>query len=176
VTTAQSVRTGLLFIAATAAVLVAHALAKVVALSVLFELVAAGASAGIAISLYPVLGAYGVGAVVFRSIEAVMYTVGAIALFDSSALALREHAILAGVFAFCAGAGMYYWALLRSRILPWWLAAWGLIGVALMFVACVLALSSGRPITSYVTLALPIAVQEMVLAVWLIASPGARRA
>jgi len=38
-----------------------------------------------------------------------------------------------------------------------------------MTAACVLALFSGNRITSYIPLAAPIAVQEMVLAVWLIA-------
>ena len=38
-----------------------------------------------------------------------------------------------------------------------------------MMAACVLALFSGNLITSYIPLAAPIALQEMVLAVWLIA-------
>jgi undecaprenyl pyrophosphate phosphatase UppP len=38
----------------------------------------------------------------------------------------------------------------------------------LMLTACVLALFSGNRITSYIPLAAPIAVQEIVLGVWLI--------
>lgn len=38
-----------------------------------------------------------------------------------------------------------------------------------MIAACVLALFSQRPIQTYTILVLPIAVQELVLAVWLIA-------
>jgi hypothetical protein len=37
-----------------------------------------------------------------------------------------------------------------------------------MLAACVLALFSDSPVTGYVLLALPIGVQELVLAVWLI--------
>lgn len=43
-----------------------------------------------------------------------------------------------------------------------------IVPIILMLTACVLALFSGNRITSYIPLAAPIAVQEMVLAVWLI--------
>jgi len=170
----QSVRTGVLFIVATASVLAGNALSthgRVVA-----ELVAAVSSAGIAASLFTALGSLGPGAVAFRSIEGVLYAIGAFALLSPHAGALREHAILGGVFAFCAGATLYYVSFFRSRVVPRWLSLWGIVGTALMSIACVLSLESGAPITSHVLLALPIAVQEMVLAVWLIASPRARPA
>ena len=41
-------------------------------------------------------------------------------------------------------------------------------GASLMMTACLLALFSNSPVTGYVLLALPIAVQEMVFAVWLL--------
>ncbi|MFL5734436.1 MAG: DUF4386 domain-containing protein [Chloroflexia bacterium] len=162
----------------------------------LLELIAAGTSAGIAIVLYPVLKSWGrglaLGAVVFRAIEAVMYVLGAVnmlALHDvaqqftqaagadrawlqalgDSLISVREVAILAGVFAFALGAFMYYCLFYRSRLVPRWLSGWGIVAVLLMLVACLLALFSGNPVSSYVVLILPIAVQEMVLAVWLIA-------
>ncbi len=61
-----------------------------------------------------------------------------------------------------------YVALYRSGLLPRWLSAWGVLGAVSMLTACVLALWAGRPVTGYVVLALPIAVQEMVLAGWLL--------
>ena len=89
---------------------------------------------------------------------------------------MREDAILAGVFAFILGALMYYYVLYRSRLVPRWLSGWGIAAGFPMLIACLLAAFSHTPVTSYTILILPIAVQEMVLAAWLIFrgfSPGA---
>jgi hypothetical protein len=204
---------GILFIAATAASLLGTAVEQPalagsdsltriaenmprLAAGGLFELVAAGTSAGIAIALYSVLkrwsGLLAMGAVVFRAIEAVMYTVGAVSMLSlltvaqqfthttrtdhawlqalgDALLALRQEAILAGVFAFAVGGLMYYAVFYRSRLVARWLSGWGIAAELVMLVACLLALFSRNAVTSYTILALPIAVQEMVLAVWLIA-------
>jgi hypothetical protein len=81
---------------------------------------------------------------------------------------MREHATLAAVFAFSLGAFMYYYLFFQSRLIPRWLSGWGIAASVLMLAACLLALFSDRYVTGYVLLILPIAVQEMVLAVWLI--------
>jgi hypothetical protein len=201
-----------LFIVATAASLVGSAVEPVltrtdyltrisqnansVAAGGLLELIAAGTSVAIAIALFPVLkrwnASLALGSVVFRTIEAVMYTVGAVGLltlltvgqlFARAATAdrasvqaigdalvgVRQESVLAGVFAFAVGALMYYAIFYRSQLIPRWLSGWGIVGVILMLVACLSALLTRNPVTSYVILILPIAVQEMVLAVWLIA-------
>ncbi len=44
-----------------------------------------------------------------------------------------------------------------------------MVAIVLTMVACLLALFSRRPLTTYTIVLLPIAVQEMVLAIWLIA-------
>ena len=81
---------------------------------------------------------------------------------------MREHATLAAVFAFSLGAFMYYYLFFQSRLIPRWLSGWGIAATVLMLAACLLALFSGSYVTGYALLILPIAVQEMVLAVWLI--------
>jgi hypothetical protein len=63
---------------------------------------------------------------------------------------------------------MYYIAFYRSRLVPRWLSGWGIVGVVSMMLASVMALFSDNPVTGYTTLILPIAVQEMVLAFWLL--------
>lgn len=204
---------GALFIIATAAVLAATAISQPVldhadyltrvasgagrlSGAALLDFVAAAASAGIAISLYPVLRRWNVGlalgSVAFRTMEALLYIAGLVSLLSlvdlsrqfagaspaervslqaigDSLLSLRQEAIVAGVLAFSLGALMYYYLFYRSRLIPRWLSGWGIVAIVLMAVACVLAWFSHNPVTSYTILALPIAVQEMVLAVWLIA-------
>jgi hypothetical protein len=162
----------------------------------LAELIAAGASVGIAIVLYPVLkrwsGTLALGAVIFRAMEAVMYAVGAVSMLSllrvapqfahapsshrpwlqalgDALLGIRQEAILAGVFAFAIGGLMYYTVFYRSSLIPRWLAGWGIAAELLMVATCLLALFSRQPVTSYTISVLPIAVQEMVMAVWLIA-------
>ena len=156
---------------------------------------AAGTSATIAVALYPVLRgrhpASALGAVVFRTIEAVMYAIGVVSLLAIGALApslestpastaatiqvaadsllsVRDSASLVGVFAFCVGSLLYSLAFFETRAIPRWLAGWGLVASLAMFTACLLSVFSGQPITGYVPLIIPIFVQEMVLAAWLL--------
>jgi hypothetical protein len=158
-------------------------------------LVSAFASAGIAIAMYPVMkesnAGLALGSVVFRALEAVFYMVGVVSLLSLLTLgqqittagaadrmslqaignllvSFRDQAALVAVFAFCLGAFMYYTLFYQSRLIPRWLSGFGIVAIILMMAACVLALFSGNRITSYIPLAAPIAVQEMVLAVWLI--------
>jgi Domain of unknown function (DUF4386) len=205
---------GALFIIATAASLVSVAflgsvsspdyLTKVaanegqVAAGVLIRFIAAFASASIAIALYPVLRRYRVGlalgAVGFRIIEGVFYTLGAVsvlllltlsqefvkagagdpAYFQTSGTmlkALDDWAGLAGVLAFYVGGLLYYCVFYQTRLIPRWLAAWGVVGVAMGAVAALLILFgvTGSMSTAQIILNVPIGLQEMVLAVWLIA-------
>lgn len=161
----------------------------------LLYLISFFASGGIAIAMYPVLkeknSGLTLGAVVFRALEAVFYLVGLVSLlslltlsqqFTTTGLAdrmmlqmisnllvsIRDNAGLVAVFAFCLGAFLYYYLFFQSRLIPRWLSGFGIVAILLMVTACVLALFSGNRITSYIPLAFPIFLQEMVLAVWLI--------
>jgi hypothetical protein len=206
-----AVITGVIFILATVVVFIADALTpgltgtdyltrfsantNQVAAGALAYLVAAFASGGIAIAMYPVLkgsnAGLALGSVVFRALEAAFYLVEVVCLLslltlgqqfttagsaDRTSLqavgnllvSVRAQAALVGVFAFCLGAFMYYYLFFQSRLIPRWLSGFGIVAIVLMMAACVLALFSGNRITSYIPLAAPIAVQEMVLAVWLI--------
>jgi hypothetical protein len=173
-----------------------------------FQLLAAFSSAAIGLMLYPVLkrhaDALAIGSAGFRLIEGTLYAVAAIAVLlllnlgqeyaragahpsayfqTTGALlrTLRSDAALAGILAFYIGGGMYYSVFYRANLLPRWLAGWGLIGVTLGGVAglCVLfqVITLGSAV--HTALNIPIGVQEMVFAIWLIVngfSPASRRA
>jgi hypothetical protein len=66
---------------------------------------------------------------------------------------------------------MYYWLFYRSRLVPRWLSAWGLVAIASLVVSVFLVISGvAEPMSQpQVLLAAPIGLQEMVLAGWLIA-------
>ncbi len=172
---------------------------NLIVLGALFKIVGAAASAGIAIALYPVLRKHNeglaLGSVGFRLVEGVFYLVSALGLLSLLALG-QEYAgaggqtaqdiqvlgtlivtvrtwagFVVGVIAFCLGAAMYYYVLYRSRLIPRWLSAWGLVALGLLFsMVVVIAFGEGpsAPSGMLLVLALPIALQEMVLAVWLI--------
>ena len=72
---------------------------------------------------------------------------------------------------FPLGALMFYSVLYQSKLIPRWLSVWGLIGVALHFVAAGLFGMfgfTGQMSMTQDLAALPIFIQEMVMALWLI--------
>ncbi len=71
-----------------------------------------------------------------------------------------------GVIPFALGALMFSVLLYQSRLVPRWLSTWGLVGAALYIVP---PLGSMFGLSSLGVLMAPLAVQEMVMAVWLIA-------
>ncbi len=79
------------------------------------------------------------------------------------------NAVLALVF--CLGAGLFYVLLFRSRIVPRWISIWGLIAIAFYLVADLLGMYGvlGAGDTPQVLMFMPLAAQEMVLAIWMIA-------
>lgn len=65
---------------------------------------------------------------------------------------------------FLLGAVMFYWLLFRARLVPRWITVWGLVGAAL-YLTAPLARMAGLNLDM---LMVPLGLQEMVLAVWLI--------
>ena len=115
--------------------------------------------------------------VVFRGIEgALLIMMAAILLALGSAgaqvrFALGFYDALGQVvaFAFCFGAMMYYLAMWQQKVVPRWLSGWGIVAIVLHTLATALTFVGVESFgTVNIALNAPIALQEMVLAVWLI--------
>jgi hypothetical protein len=169
-----------------------------IVLGALFVLTMGLALAMVSVMLFPVLKRYNetlaVGYVVFRgALEAATYlalVIGWLALplisqqyikataadasyFQSLGdFVLAAHGQISHVLTivFILGALMLYYVLYQSKLVPRWLSGWGLLAAIPYFVSGVLGLFSNlSPMSSIqMVLVLPLAVQEMVLAVWLI--------
>jgi len=169
-----------------------------VTIGALIEFIWAAAGAGIAIGLYPLLkkhnGALALGSVCFRVVEGVFVLIGTLSLL--SLLTLSQEFIAAGApgassfqtsgtlllalrdwqlhvisgLAFSLGALMYSVILYKSKLIPRWLSGWGVLGAILSLAATVLASFTQdfgmESIHTY--LSIPIGVNELVFAVWLI--------
>ena len=152
---------------------------------------------GIPIFMYPILKKYNealaLGYVVFRTIEVVIFTVGAISLL--TLLTLSQEFVLAGAtdasyfqtlatlllavrewgggtfsaIVFSLSALILNYVLYRSKLIPRWLSGWGLIGAILYLGSGFLPLFGyGLLSTIYLLMEAPLGLNEMVFAVWLI--------
>ena len=163
-----------------------------VLIGMLLELVNCVAVVGIPVMLFPILKkhneALALGYVGFRIIESVILIVGSISLLslltlskefvkagapDASyfltlgtlLLAARDWTLLLWDIVFSLGVLVLNYLLYQSELIPRWLSGWGLIGAILLLAVGLLAIFG---FNQFMLLAAPIAVQEMVFAVWLI--------
>jgi hypothetical protein len=185
------------FLAATDYLIKIAANENQVIIGAILVVISAFASASIAIWLYPVLKkhheALALSSVGFRVMEGMLYIVGVVGVLSlltlsqeyvtagaSNAssyqisgtvlLAVENWAGMLGVIAFTMGALMYYIVFYQSKLVPRWLSGWGLVAAALSLASALLTILGVLiPLsTVFILFNLPIAVQEMVLAVWLI--------
>jgi len=168
-----------------------------VAIGALLELVAAGAVVGTGVMLFPVFKKFNEGLALGyasgRSIEGVIIIIGAIGALllitlgreyvagaptgsysqasGALLLALRSWALVLGpMIVFSLNDLILSYLLYISRLVPRFLSVWGLLGAPLVLAAGLLIMFGRIPPTSKfaILLALPVAVFEMALAVWLI--------
>ena len=81
-------------------------------------------------------------------------------------IAVYDWGVLLGIMLFFALAGLLLnYLLLSARLVPSWLAIWGLMGIALLFIEGSL---EAFDVDNLAIMSLPFAIQEMVFAGWLI--------
>ena len=169
-----------------------------VILGALFYFIMAAGCASITLPMYPILKkqneGLALGAVGFRLIEGAIFMVGVVGVLSLVTVSRAfvqagtpeashfqligklliagytiSHVVVPGVFSFSIGALMYYYIFYRSKLVPRWLSVWGFIGIILGIANGLLDMFGGIPNeTISMLLDLPIFVNEMVLAVWLI--------
>ena len=153
------------------------------------------ACAAIAYSIFPVLSKYhkglASGAAGFRTMEAALTLASAgallsliplaqgyasagtetFALVGGSVIGLYDSLGIGLTIAFIAGALCYNIGFFKTKLVPRWLSLWGIIALALHLCESTLTLFNVFESFSApsVILNVPIALQEMVMAVWLIA-------
>jgi hypothetical protein len=168
-----------------------------VGIGILLELVNHIAVVGIAVVIYPILRRFSdrlaLGYVAARSIEAALFAVATLHLLtlvsvsqdfvtadapSTAALQVLGDTLLAGhdwnkaalpFTAFGIGALMLNWTLWKARLVPRWIAVFGLLSAASILAARLL-LIAGLELSQSTVVAMdgPIFLQEMVFAVWLI--------
>ncbi len=168
-----------------------------VIMAALLVLLSAFACAGIAIGLYPILkkhhAALALASVSFRVMEGLLYILGVVcllslltlsqeyikaaasnaSLFQVSGtllLAVKKWAGELGVIAFTLGGLLYYYVFFQSKLVPRFISVWGFFGAALTLLTALLTIYGQLlPLSNvFILLNLPIALQEFVLALWLI--------
>jgi hypothetical protein len=160
-------------------------------IAALLQVAAAVAVVLIPAALFPILKRHNEGMALgyfgFRILEAVTLIVGAMSAlllvtlgqayvaagappassFQTSGavvLGAQTWAFPLNPIVFGPGALVLYAVMYQSSLIPRWLSAWGLIGAATVFVFGLLGMFG----TTLIYLAIPIAVQEMVMALWLL--------
>lgn len=155
------------------------------------------AMTGTAALLWPVLRRHSetlaLGYVLARTLEVVTIAIGLVAALlliplswsvaaDGAAVAgadvLAETLKAASDWTGYLGAQMVFsisalilnWAFFRYRLLPRWLSVWGLVGVPPMFLSGLLVMFESLNSSSSMlnALVIPLAIQEMVMAAWMI--------
>lgn len=160
-------------------------------ISVIFWLILAVSVMGIGFFMYPIIKKYNEGLAVsyagFRLTEAILIIISSISLISLLTLskefvagsldvsyyqpsgtllmALNEWSFVIGTLIFLGLGGLpLYYVLYQLKLVPRWLSAWGLVGAASVLLYGLISLFDLDP----AFLAAPIAIQEMVFAVWLI--------
>ena len=162
-----------------------------------FQFLMMVAYVGMTIALYPILKRHNeslaLGYVGFRIVAAAFIVIGVILLlllltlswefvkagapelshFQTIGELLRTGRDLVNhvgmILVLSMGGILFYFLLYQTRLVPRWLSGWGLAATAVTIVASCLFMFGVVDLMTSVYMALPLALQEMIFAVWLIA-------
>jgi len=141
-------------------------------LSMLLEVISGHAVIGIAVLMFPLLRPYGKKLALLyltlKSVEGILMIIAGVFFFIHTPLllALRDTIYLVHGYIFAVPALIFYYLLYQSKLIPKWLSIWGIVASALLILVNVLEMINMIP--QLEILYLPIVLNELVLAMWLI--------
>ena len=136
------------------------------------EIISGLAVIGIAVILFPFFKSYNknlsFGYLAFRFLEGSLMVVTGFLFLSSNAalLDLRDSIYIAHTYIFIIAAFFFYYLLYLSKLIPRWLAVWGIVAAILLLIANLLELMHAAP--PIIILYLPIISNEVVLALYFI--------
>jgi hypothetical protein len=141
------------------------------ALGMFLEVISGLAVITIAILMFPLFKPYNktvsVWYLVFRDIEGGLMIIAGILFLSHNALLLeiRDGIYVGHGYIFAVAALIFYYLLYQSNLVPRWLSVWGVIAAILLIVVNLLEVMGIIP--GLMILYLPIILNELVLAIWL---------
>jgi len=139
----------------------------------LLELISGVAVIAIAVIMFPILKPYNerltVGYVVFKFIEGFLMIIAGIIFLShsTSLLEVRDWIYVSHAYIFILGALIFYYLLYQSKLIPRFISVWGVIALILLLVGNLLEIMGLSP-AMLIFLYLPIMLNEVFLAIWLI--------
>ncbi len=172
--------------------------ANQVIIGAVFQFIMSIAYLGFALALYPIIKnpnqGLSLGFLSFRILASTLVIIGTIILVSILALSqeyvkllpqdsssfealgyllktardLINHVFM--ILVFCISNLLFYILMIKSKYIPLWLSIWGGLGALLSAVASLLVLFGAIEIitSEYIVLNIPTALQEIILAIWLI--------
>ena len=140
-------------------------------LGMILEIISGIAVLSIALLMYPLFVTYNkklaLWYLLFRWIEAFLMVLAGILfyIYTPELLSIRDHIYLVHTYIFVVGALIFYYLLYQLYLIPRWLSLWGIFASVLLMV--VNLLESMGVIAQIPILYLPIVLNEVVLAFWL---------
>jgi len=140
-------------------------------LGMFLEVISGLAVIAIAVLMYPRFRPYNKKAsfwyVVFRGIEGGLMIIAGILFLSHSPLLLeiRDGIYVGHAYIFAVAALIFYYLLYQSNLVPRWISVWGVIAAILLILVNLLEVMGIVP--ALMILYLPIILNELVLAIWL---------
>ncbi len=141
-------------------------------LGMFLEITSGLAVIAIAVLMFPLLRSYGTKLafcyLALKAVEGLLMIIAGVffLIHSASLLTLREQIYSFHGYLFAVSALLFYFLLYQSKLIPRWLSVWGVIASVLLIMVNLLESTEMTP--QLEILYLPIVLNEVVLALWLI--------